>query len=203
MVAIKETKADKVSAYYLPYSNNAPPVKYLIKKSEIQDFILGSITSKEGQCSPAWDGSVSSANVNQNDVVPSIVNILDQFGEVGVSFGVAGISNAGGGHKDLLEVCTSDTNSTMNELAKTYTDIIDKYQVSRIDFYLDESVITDVNMRKLANALAVLKERKTGNGLTVSFVLPLKIGEGINGDVLSKMDIFKNNSDLIDIFLLK
>ncbi len=115
------------------------------------------IADKHHHTEPAWDGRFPMA---QNLYADQIKGIRDRGGDVIVSFGGA----------DGTELAIAETNLTA--LVAKYQGIIDRYQLTWLDFDIegDSLAKVDANTRRNA-ALAQLQARNPG--LIISYTLPV------------------------------
>lgn len=226
----KSCESDLASAaYYFPLEEKAPSVETLSDKTRFVDFIIGYITNGGGDeddgCTPYWDGKVliggdhlemidrlhskepkhriklaneeeeeeDDDNVDDDDDEPDIDEVFNELNEVAT----IAISFGGPQETDLIDSCNNYRN-----LAKAFLSVINKYQITDIDIFMDESVMTQENMKKLYNTI-----RKVRNAyefqLTISLVVPVEANVGIKSSIVENLKPFENQTDLIDCFMLK
>ncbi|MDX6312361.1 MAG: hypothetical protein QOF44_1825 [Streptomyces sp.] len=141
-------------------------------KTGVDDFTLGFVVSGDG-CTPRWDGTDALAN---SDLATRIARLRSAGGDVTVSFG-------GADGSELALKCDS-----VSALADAYAEVIDRYDLTRVDFDIEGTALTDTaaNSRR-AKAIRQLQKAATAKGhpLEVSFTLPAMPEEGLTGDAAS------------------
>ena len=200
-------------AYYQPLLKNAPSLKTLFNQTRFVDFILSFITADDdGSCDPYWDAKepVDSDSVEdegeeeenggsliENYIlgggkpdVDKIYKTLDKVSYLGISFG-------GPKHTDLVDSCP-----TSKKLADAMMKVVNKYDVTHLDVYMEDSLFTKKNMQKLYHALKKVKE-KSKYELVISLAVPIETNVGIKLSVVDSLKPFIHQKDLIDLFMLK
>ena len=126
-----------------------------------------------------------------DDFIFQVIKILKENDNIGITFG-------GYKDKDLVNTC-----KTPEELAGAITKVLDVYNVSEIDFNMDDSLMTKENMDKLFEALKILKKVNKTEYLAVSLAIPLEKDKGVHSKVLESMKSYKTNNEHVDYFMLK
>jgi Fibronectin type III domain/Carbohydrate binding domain len=148
--------------YLMPLDNNPPTASQIAgvmsttgEKNFILSFVLDS-----GGCTPAWDGSSSQLVSGDTTVAALISAIRAAGGDAGVSFG-------GYNGTELGQDCSS-----ASALASAYQSVITKYQLTHVDFDIENTALGDTgNELKRFQAIAILE--KEDPGLTVSLTIPM------------------------------
>ena len=155
-----------------------PDLAGMSTASGIKAYSLAFITSA-GNCTPAWGGIAGLAPTATGDQITSMNKSIADFtaggGKVLVSFG-------GANGSELAQTCT-DTAA----LAKAYQSVVDKYNLTRIDFDVEGGAQGDhaANQRRAA-ALVKVQDARIAAGktpLTISFTLPV-LPSGLTADGL-------------------
>ncbi|MET7900011.1 chitinase [Streptomyces sp. NPDC005355] len=121
----------------------------------VKEFTLGFIVAGEG-CDPVWDGGTS---LDDRALETRIEAVRRAGGAVRISFG-------GAEGTELATACTD-----IPELAAAYTDVVERYGVTKVDFDVEGDGLTDADATaRRVQALALLQ--RTHEGLDVSFTLP-------------------------------
>jgi chitinase len=129
-------------------------------------YTLAFITS-DGTGNPSW-GGYSSLGMNSNHYVDDINSIRSKGGDVIVSFG-------GATGTEL-----ADVNSDAKVLQEKYQQVINKYNLKRIDLDIEGAALTNKATVDTRNkALAALE--KANPNLTVSYTLPV-LPSGLTSD---------------------
>lgn len=144
-----------------------PNLTQIRAASGLSTFTAAFITSAGG-CTPAWGGYPSLGMTSTGDQIgamnKSITDVQAAGGKVIVSLG-------GAFGSELALTCTDVTS-----LKNAYKSVVDKYNLTRIDFDIEGGAQNDraANVRR-GQALAALQaERKAaGKPLTVTFTLPV------------------------------
>lgn len=136
------------------------------------DFFSLAFILDEGGCRPAWGGSIP---LDQNHMLNEIQTIRSRGGEVIVSFGGSLGVELGTSCPDVLS------------LQSAYQSVIDKYELSYLDFDIEGEDILDSESIDMRNkAIAALQQ---GNeNLRVSFTIPVLP----SGLVLSGIALLEN-----------
>ena len=148
--------------YLMPLDNNPPTASQIAgimtttgEKNFILSFVLDS-----GGCTPAWDGSSSQLVSGDTTVAALISAIRAAGGDAGVSFG-------GYNGTELGQDCSS-----ASALAGAYQSVITKYQLTHVDFDIENTALGDTsNELKRFQAIAILE--KEDPSLTVSLTIPM------------------------------
>lgn len=114
-----------------------------------KNYVAAFVLAVGNSCTPAWDGD-SSLGINSsrgNAIASDIASVRANGGDVMISFG-------GQGGTELAVGCTSTAN-----LKTAYRSVIDKYSLTKIDFDIEGSTLsnTTANTRR-ADALALLHQ---------------------------------------------
>lgn len=148
--------------YLMPLDNNPPGASQIAgimaatgEKNFTLSFVLDS-----GGCTPAWDGSSSQLVSNDATVAALISSIRAAGGDAGVSFG-------GYNGTELGQDCAS-----ASALAGAYQSVITKYQLTHVDFDIENTALGDTgNELKRFQAIAILERQDPA--LTVSLTIPV------------------------------
>ncbi len=143
--------------YFMPLDNSPQSVSDIVSGGGENQFLL-SFVLDSGNCTPAWDGESGQTVAADTTVLADVNAIRAAGGDVGVSFG-------GYNGTELGATCGSSA-----ALAAAYQQVIDKYQLTRID--LDwEGDDLDANMAVRWGAIKTLEQDNPG--LTVSLTIPM------------------------------
>ena len=123
-------------------------------------YSLAFITSG-GNCRAAWGGVIPLAD--DSTIGPDVESLRDLGGDVIVSFGGAAGVELGGS-------CTSVT-----ALQSQYQAVIDRYDLTRIDFDIEGAVADGASADRRSRAIAALQSEAAARGkrLDVTFTLPV------------------------------
>ncbi|HUN36140.1 MAG TPA: carbohydrate binding domain-containing protein [Trebonia sp.] len=148
--------------YLMPLDNDPPgaaQIAGIISQTGEKDFML-SFVLDSGGCTPAWDGSSSQLVSSDTTVAALISAIRAAGGDAGVSFG-------GYNGTELGEDCSS-----ASALASAYQSVITKYQLTHVDFDIENTALGDTsNELKRAQAIAILQQEDPS--LVVSLTIPM------------------------------
>lgn len=140
------------------------------------------------RCSPSWGDNIP---LEENHMLEEIQILRSAGGDVVVSFG-------GSRGTDLAMSC-----NTVKSLQAAYQDVIDRYDINRIDFDVEgENIYDPVSVDRRNKAIAGLQLQNPG--LTVSFTLPV-LPSGLTGSGIYLLhNAFKNNVhvDFINIMTM-
>ncbi len=154
-------------------------------------FTLAFITS-DANGNPAW-GGYSSLGMDSNTYIDDINSLRSKGGDVIVSFGGA----------NGTELASASGNSDYKTLQAKYQKVIDKYKLTRIDFDIEGSAITNKTTIDTRNkAIAALEA--SNPKLTVSYTLPV-LPSGLTSDgeyVLSNASANKVRIDLVNVMAM-
>jgi hypothetical protein len=174
--------------YLMPLDNNPPgasQIAGIMAATGERDFIL-SFVLDSGGCTPAWDGSSSQLVSSDTTVAALISAIRAAGGDAGVSFG-------GYNGTELGQDCVS-----ANALASAYQSVITKYQLTHVDFDIENTALGDTgNELKRFQAIAIL-EREDPT-LTVSLTIPMT-SVGLPGTGTSEIQQAIAAGARIDVF---
>ena len=148
--------------YLMPLDNNPPAasqIAAIMTATGEKDFML-SFVLDSGGCTPAWDGSSSQIVSSDTTVAALISAIRAAGGDAGVSFG-------GYNGTELGQDCSS-----ASALASAYQSVITKYQLTHVDFDIENTALGDSgNELKRFQAIAILEREDPG--LIVSLTIPM------------------------------
>jgi hypothetical protein len=148
--------------YLMPLDNNPPgasQIAGIMSQTGEKDFML-SFVLDSGGCTPAWDGSSSELVSTDTTVAALISAIRAAGGDAGVSFG-------GYNGTELGQDCSS-----ASALASAYQSVITKYQLTHVDFDIENTALGDTsNELKRFQAIAMLEREDPS--LTVSLTIPM------------------------------
>ncbi|WP_432586858.1 chitinase [Streptomyces sp. HD1123-B1] len=121
----------------------------------VKEFTLGFVVADDG-CAPVWDGGTT---LDDRALDARIEEVRRAGGDVRVSFG-------GADGTELSTACTD-----VSELAAAYTEVIERYGLTKADFDIEGDGLADpAAAARRAQAIALLQ--RTHEGLDVSFTLP-------------------------------
>ena len=148
--------------YLMPLDNNPPgasQIAAIITATGEKDFML-SFVLDSGGCTPAWDGS-SSQTVSSDTTVAALISAIRAAG------GDAGVSFGGYNGTELGQDCSS-----ASALASAYQSVITKYQLTHVDFDIENTALGDTsNELKRFQAIAILEREDPS--LVVSLTIPM------------------------------
>lgn len=157
---------------FAPYADMllwpTPNLADIASRTGVKYFTAAFVVSGGG-CQASWGGVVP---VAQNFLVPEVAALRAAGGEVIVSFG-------GASGIELGQACTS-----VSSLQSQYQAVIDKFQLSRIDFDIEGGAVADlasVDRRNKAIAGLQSAARASGKTLTVQYTLPV-LPTGLTAD---------------------
>ena len=148
--------------YLMPLDNNPPAasqIAAIMTATGEKDFML-SFVLDSGGCTPAWDGSSSQIVSSDTTVAALISAIRAAGGDAGVSFG-------GYNGTELGQDCSS-----ASALASAYQSVITKYQLTHVDFDIENTALGDSgNELKRFQAIAIIEREDPS--LIVSLTIPM------------------------------
>jgi hypothetical protein len=148
--------------YLMPLDNNPPTasqISGIMSATGEKDFML-SFVLDAGGCTPAWDGDSSELVSSDTTVAGLISAIRAAGGDAGVSFG-------GYNGTELGQTCAS-----ASALASAYQSVITKYQLTHVDFDIENTALGDTTDElKRFQAIAILEQEDPN--LTVSLTIPM------------------------------
>ncbi|HBJ72477.1 MAG TPA: hypothetical protein DDY88_01895, partial [Actinobacteria bacterium] len=144
------------------------PTADLVKMSTdtgVKAFTAAFVVVEAGKtCTPAWGGYAAYAVGGSQDFSDVIGRFKSAGGQVIVSFG-------GASGTELADACTTDS-----ALLKAYSDVIDRYAISRIDFDIEgASVANSVANQRRARVVAQLQRDYVAKGKTVAVSLTVPV----------------------------
>jgi chitodextrinase len=177
------------SPVYLMPLDNSPPgasqISGIMAATGEKDFILAFVLDSGG-CTPAWDGSSSQLVSSDTTVAALIAAIRAAGGDAGVSFG-------GYNGTELGQDCAS-----ASALAGAYQSVITKYQLTHVDFDIENTALGDTsNELKRFQAIAILEREDPA--LTVSLTIPMT-SVGLPGTGTSEIQQAIATGARIDVF---
>jgi hypothetical protein len=174
--------------YLMPLDNNPPTASQIagvISATGEKNFIL-SFVLDSGGCTPAWDGS-SSQLVSADTTVAALISAIRAAG------GDAGVSFGGYNGTELGQDCSS-----ASALASAYQSVIAKYQLTHVDFDIENTALGDTsNELKRFQAIAILEREDPS--LTVSLTIPMT-SVGLPGTGTSEIQQAIAAGARIDVF---
>lgn len=148
---------------FLPYVDASQTSVYnmaaAVRHSGVDGFTLGFVTARDG-CVPSWDGR---DGIDHGPLAARVAALRAAGGTLRVSFG-------GADGTELASACGST-----GELAAAYASVIDRYDLTRVDFDIEGAALADASATtRRARAVALLQRqaKAAGRSLTVSFTLP-------------------------------
>lgn len=123
-------------------------------------YYTAAFIQSAGGCTPAWDGESSMGlNSSRSSTIANDINAVRAAGgDVIVSFG-------GAAGTDLAVSCTD-----VNALTKAYQDVVDRYNLTRIDFDVEGQQASNA-AANLRRAQAIVKLQQANPNLKVRFTL--------------------------------
>jgi len=151
------------SPVYLMPLDNSPPtasqISGIMSATGEKNFML-SFVLDSGGCTPAWDGD-SSEPVSTDTTVAGLISAIRAAG------GDAGVSFGGYNGTELGQACAS-----ASALASAYQSVITKYQLTHVDFDIENTALGDTaNELKRFQAIAILEQEDPS--LAVSLTIPM------------------------------
>ncbi len=175
--------------YFMPLDNNPQNITDAINAGGDRNFNLAFVLDSGG-CTPAWDGDAAH-KVSADSTVTGVVGaVRAKGGDVAVSFG-------GYNGVELGATCGG-----FSSLANAYQQVINKYNLSRIDLDYEGDDL-DANMAVRFGAIKILQNnaRAAGKALHVSLTIPMTTvgfpGSGI--DELNQAKAAGVSFDIINI----
>jgi hypothetical protein len=148
--------------YLMPLENDPPPaskIADIMSTTGEKNFLL-SFVLDSGNCTPAWDGDSSEPVATDTRVAALVSAIRKAGGDAGVSFG-------GYNGTELGQDC-----SNASTLAAAYQSVITKYNLTHVDFDIENTALGDTaNEYKRAQAITILENEDPG--LRVSLTIPM------------------------------
>lgn len=174
--------------YLMPLDNNPPgasQISGIMAATGEKDFILAFVLDSGG-CTPAWDGS-SSQLVSSDITVAGLISAIRAAG------GDAGVSFGGYNGTKLGQDCAS-----ASALASAYQSVITKYQLTHVDFDIENTALGDTsNELRRFQAIAILEREDPA--LTVSLTIPMT-SVGLPGTGTSEIQQAIAAGARIDVF---
>jgi len=156
----------RAAPYFKPLDNDPPDVNEVIKATGIKQFVLAFVLAPEkGGCIPTWDGNLTQKVSDDKVVLEKVHAIRAAGGDVSISFG---------GYNGL-ELGHAQGCNDVNSLANAYQSVIDKYELTNVDYDIEGDDLGDVNGEHLRfKAIKILKDKAKSKGkqLFVSLTLP-------------------------------
>ncbi len=166
-----------------PYSVGTAPYQYIAysgsldhtrQATGIKQYVAAFIIS-DGSCAPAWGGGAMTNLTSQrsSDIAADFTALRAAGGDVSVSFG-------GAAGTDLATAC-----QTVPELTQAYQTVIQRYNLTRLDFDIEGPTLLDeaANARRAA---AVTQLQKVNPNLKIWVTLPVYTS-GLNAQGLAVM----------------
>jgi hypothetical protein len=151
---------------YVAYSGSLAQAQ---KDTGIKQFFAAFVIS-DGTCKPAWGGATTGGlgSPRALDIMNDITALRSQGGDVGISFG-------GANGTELATVCPTEP-----ELTAAYQQVIDAYQLKRIDFDVEGATLRNQasNQRRAA---AIANIQKSNPNIQVWLTLPVHV-KGLTPD---------------------
>ncbi|MBL1099128.1 chitinase [Streptomyces coffeae] len=140
----------------------------------VKEFTLGFVVAGDG-CAPVWDGGTT---LDDQALDARIEAVRRAGGDVRVSFG-------GADGTELSTACTD-----VSELAAAYTQVIERYRLTKADFDVEGDSLADTAAAvRRAQAIALLQ--RTHEGLDVSFTLPA-MPDGLTAESTAQLEAAKD-----------
>jgi chitinase len=142
--------------------NNMQPedLGVVATQSGVKNFTLAFVVAPDGQtCKPTWGGMNDYAVANQWGLA-SIENLRKHGGNVKISFG-------GASGTDLSVACRNT-----NQLKQIYSDVLNTYHVTRLDFDIEGGLLLDDQATtRMMKAISELQQQNPK--LEITFTLPV------------------------------
>lgn len=162
---VAESRAGADSTWFAPYVDVTLTPTLHFEDASVQpsnDVVLGFIVADPANaCVPSWGTYYNlEAAARALDLDRRIVRLRERGGDAIVSFG-------GAINDELAVVCTD-----VDDLTKAYQSVIDRYDVTVLDFDIEGAAIADqeANTRR---AQAIARLQAANEGLQVWFTLPV------------------------------
>ncbi|MDI2128931.1 glycoside hydrolase family 18 protein [Yinghuangia seranimata] len=147
-----------------PYIDVSAPGPYdlagALRTTGVRDWTLAFVVDS-GDCTPSWGGGM---RLNDPAVVQRVNELRTLGGDIGISFGGSAVT-------DLAASCT-----TPEALAAAYLKVVDSYQLTRVDLYVDGRSLGRrdiVERRNQALAIVVDAVHRKGGTLNITYSLPV------------------------------
>ncbi|QKV92795.1 glycosyl hydrolase [Streptomyces sp. NA02950] len=165
------------SADFVPYVSAWSEAGYDMAAAAgrgIKEFTLGFVVAGDG-CAPVWDGG---ATLDDRALDTRIEAVRRAGGDVRVSFG-------GADGTELSTACAD-----VSELAAAYTQVIERYGLTKADFDIEGDSLADTAAAvRRAQAVALLQ--RTHEGLEISFTLPA-MPDGLTAESTAQLEAARN-----------
>lgn len=177
--------------YYMPFEE-AQNIDDILAHSGLKHFVLAFVLAPTDShdCVPVWNG-LRSRLVTEDTFIVNIVNkIRHAGGDVSISFG-------GAFGTELGHAC-----KTPEQLAAAYQLVIDKYQLTHVDFDIEGDSLGNVeDERRRFEAIKILKNNAKHNGkkIFVSLTLPTTV-VGINDAGKEEIKLAIQHQAEIDLY---
>lgn len=165
----EDSRVQLAAPWFGPYVDVTATPSYAFEKptSEANKNVVLSfvVADPNSACSPSWGGSYSLEQAYQElDLDRRLVRFAQLGGEAVVSFG--------GQHNEELAVTCTDE----GKLTKAYAAVLDRYDLSVIDFDIEGAALTDhaANARR-AKVVAQLQRERAGKEKPVTVWLTLPV----------------------------
>ncbi|BCL83247.1 exported chitinase [Ktedonobacteria bacterium brp13] len=160
------------------YSTQITSLASVEQQTGVKNYTLAFMLNGGGTCNAEWNGDIS---LNQPDdpTQKSIsVNINSNIQDLRSSGGNVIISFGGANGTELAQSCTD-----VNSLEQQYQAVISKYQVTQLDFDVENNAVTDqASIDRRNQALAALQAQN--KNLLIDYTLPV-LPTGLTQDGLN------------------
>ncbi len=172
--------------YYMPLENNPQNITDAINAGGVRNFNLAFVLDSGG-CTPAWGGDAAHKLSSDSTVAAVVSAVRAKGGDVAVSFG-------GYNGVELGASCGGS-----GSLANAYQQVINKYNLSRIDLDYEGDDL-DANMGVRFAAIKTLQNnaRSAGRTLHVSLTIPMTT-VGFPGSGIDELNQAKAAGVTLDI----
>ncbi|XP_017460660.1 PREDICTED: chitinase-like, partial [Rhagoletis zephyria] len=182
----------KAAPYFMPLDNDPQSIDDIVAHSGIRHFIFAfALATNGGQCLPVWDGAKGQPVAEDTRVLEMVRKVRAHGGDISISFG-------GYNGVELGHACHS-----VEELAKSYQLVIDKYQLTHVDFDIEgDDLGPEEEENRRFQAIQILKRnsKAAGKELHVTLTLPCTtVGLSLLGKDEIKRAIAVQ-PDLIDLY---
>ncbi|OEU88220.1 chitinase [Streptomyces abyssalis] len=180
----KESEAPAPDAFAPYVDTSLKPSFDLVRSAErtgVKEYNLAFVSPGGGRCVPQWGGR---QKLTGNPVAAQADELRDKGGDVRVSFG-------GQSGNELARACRS-----VDALAAAYTEVIDAYDLTKLDFDLEGPALKDKKANELRSQAIVRLQRQRPN-LNVSFTLPV-MPSGLGADSLAVLKNAQKNGARIN-----
>ncbi len=180
---------------YAPYFETWTPdsITTIAQQSGARYFTLAFLqTPRRGSCVPAWDGDAGQP-VSGGKYLADIASLRSLGGDVIPSFGGFSADHSG---TELADSC-----GDVNQIATALESVVTTYNVTRLDFDVESSSLSDTaGIDRRNKAITQVEAWATANGraLQVQYTLPVEPA-GLEADGLAVLQNAVANGTRVDV----